>query len=114
MKTTFWLDSIPRKSNLTATPREQPEQNPLGKPVYAKSHTYLPFITCSTQKLGTHPACRMGETVTHVAHVLGEQVLQRLADGVAFGDDPLPVEVPGAGGVGQQSSPADDGFKALL
>lgn len=58
--------------------------------------------------------CRMGEAVTHVVHVLGKQVLQSLANGVAFCDDPLAMEIPGAGRVGQQSSPADDGFKALL
>lgn len=108
------MDSIPRKSNLTATPCEHPEQNPLSKPTYGKSHTYVSLITCSTEKLGTYPMFRTRATVTHVVHVLGKQVLQGLANGVALCDDPLPMEIPGAGRVGQQSSPADDGFQALL
>lgn len=50
------------------------------------------------------------QPVTYIAHVLRQQVLESLADGVALGDNPLSVEVPGAGRVSQQGSPTDDGF----
>lgn len=50
------------------------------------------------------------QPVTYIVHVLRQQVLESLADGIALGDNPLSVEVPGAGRVSQQCSPTDDGF----
>lgn len=52
--------------------------------------------------------------MTHIRHVLGQQVLQRLTDGVALGDDSLAALVPGAVRVGHQSGGADDALQALL
>lgn len=54
------------------------------------------------------------EESTYVAHVLGEQVLQRLAHGVALGHDALAPVVARAGRVGHERGAADDALQALL
>lgn len=51
---------------------------------------------------------------TYVAHVLREQVLQRLAHGVALGHDALAPVVARAGRVSHERRAADDALQALL
>lgn len=60
------------------------------------------------------PRRERGWPRTYVVHVLAEQVLERLAHGVALGHDPLAPVVPGAGGVGHERGPADDALQPLL
>lgn len=54
------------------------------------------------------------EKNTHVVHVLAEQVLQRLADGVALGHDAFAPVVARARRVGHEGGAADDALQALL
>lgn len=51
---------------------------------------------------------------THVVHVLAEQVLQRLAYGVALGYDALAPVVARTRRVGHEGGAADDAFQALF
>lgn len=60
------------------------------------------------------PSERARPCGTHAAEVLGQQLLQGLADGGALGDDALAVRVPRARGVGQQRRAADYRFQPLL
>lgn len=51
---------------------------------------------------------------THVVHVLAQQVLQRLTDGVALGHDAFAAVVACARRVGHEGGAADDALQTLL
>ena len=51
---------------------------------------------------------------SHIVHVLAQQVLQGLPDGVALSHDALAAVVAGAGRVGHEGGAADDALQALL
>lgn len=60
------------------------------------------------------PRHERGRPRTYVVHVLAEQVLERLAHGIALRHNPLAPVIPGAGGVGHERSPTDDALQPLL
>jgi len=50
----------------------------------------------------------------YVVHVFSKEVLQRLADGVTFLNDPLPTLITRARRVRHQCRPGDDAFQTFL
>lgn len=53
-------------------------------------------------------------TCTYIAHVLGEQILQRLPHRVAFSHDSLAPVVTRAGGIGHEGGATYDALQTLL
>ncbi len=52
--------------------------------------------------------------MTYIVHVLAQQVLQGLANGVALGYDALAAIVACAGGVGHKGGATDDALQTFL
>ncbi len=79
----------------------------------------LPQLPPQVASLAAHVLDRPAQVVAgllapNVRHVLAQQVLQSLTNGVALGHYPLAALVPGARRVGHQGCPADDGLQAFF
>lgn len=56
----------------------------------------------------------MIHVITHVRHILREQILERLTNGITLGDDSLATLVSGAVSVSHECSGTDDAFQTLF
>lgn len=93
-----------------APPHPRAESLP-GTPVLSSCYTRFPE---SHRPAPKPTGCEPREPRTYVVHVLAEQVLERLPDGVALGHDPLAPVVARAGRVGHERRAADDALQSLL